>query len=70
MLRRGVLASKRDFGARIYSMHQSPFYEAGRRKLLLDLHALVRVFLGVIANDGQLVVLALEGVDQQEDVAY
>jgi hypothetical protein len=34
------------------------------------LSTLVCVFLGVIANDGQLEVLPLEGVDQQDNVAY
>jgi hypothetical protein len=36
----------------------------------LNLHTLVCVFLGVIANDRQFIVLPLEGVDQQDNVAY
>src|SRR6266487_3596100 len=36
---------------------------------LFGLHALVRVSLGVIANDWQLVILSLEAIDQQDDVA-
>ena len=36
---------------------------------MFGLNSLVRVFLGVIANDWQLVVLPLESIDQQDDVA-
>jgi hypothetical protein len=36
----------------------------------LNLHSLICIFLGVIANDGQLEVLPLEGVDQQDNVAH
>jgi hypothetical protein len=62
--------AKRDLCIEIYSMHRSLLYEAGLRELSLDLHTLVRVSLGVIANDGQLEVLPLKGVDQQDNVAY
>lgn len=62
--------AKRDFCAQIYPMHRSLFYEAGLRELLLDLHTLVCVFLGVIANDGKFEVPTLKGVDQQDNVAY
>jgi hypothetical protein len=55
--------AKRDFCTQIYSMHRSLFYEADLRELLLDLHTLVCVFLGVIANDGKFEVLPLEAVD-------
>ncbi len=34
------------------------------------LHTLIRVFLGIIANDGKFEVLPLEGIDQQYNVAY
>src|SRR6266849_6630001 len=52
--------AKRDFCTQIYSMHRSLFYEAGLRELLLDLHTLVCVFLGVIANNGKFEVPTLE----------
>ena len=51
-------------------MHSSLFYEARHREYLPGLHTLVRVFLGVIANDWKFEVLTLESVDQKHNVAY